>query len=282
MENIKDIIICPLCKSSLEEDLSCKSCDTEFSFQNGVYNILSDKLSGDQESLWEMTEEKIESDLDRIKSDYVKRKEEYDSYKSMETIEAAVKAKEYMRSEIESFSGMVLDLATGMGSNLQNLLDSDNKDFKIVCSDFDPKILMYTRKLRKTDDKRIAYIGTDGRYLSIADNTFDYITSLAGLGNIPETEKVLNELYRVLKPHGKLIIQGGYVEKNTASHKLSEEVNIHRGLIEEYLIEDLTRAGFKNIKSEIIAESIWSENPFDLLPVAGDKNLECIIKAEKI
>jgi len=38
--NIIDILICPECKSQLAEDLKCKTCKINYSFKDGVYNIL--------------------------------------------------------------------------------------------------------------------------------------------------------------------------------------------------------------------------------------------------
>ena len=49
--------------------------------------------------------------------------------------------------------------------------------------------------------------------MSIKDNSFDFITSVAAFGNIPESDKVAKELYRILKENGKLIIQGLYIGK---------------------------------------------------------------------
>jgi len=117
--------------------------------------------------------------------------------------------------------------------------------------------------------------------MSIKDNSFDYITSIAAFGNIPQSNKVAKELYRVLKPTGKLIIEGTYIDKNSESYKLAKNKKLEKGLVKEYLLDELKKTGFINIESIIIDKAIWNENPYDLLPVAGDMQYFYIITAEK-
>ncbi len=138
-----------------------------------------------------------------------------------------------------------------------------------------------TRKNKKTDDSRVFYIATDGRYMSVKGDSFDYITSVAAFGNIPESDKVAKEMYRILKPKGKLIIEGSYIEKGSKSFELAKSMGLEKGMVEEYLTQELNNAGFKNIESTVVAKAIWAENPYDMLPVAGDMQYFCIIQAEK-
>ncbi|MGG7163412.1 recombinase family protein [Clostridium ihumii] len=120
-----------------------------------------------------------------------------------------------------------------------------------------------------------------GAFAYLKDESFDYITSLVALGNIPESNKVIRELYRILKPNGKIVIQSSYIEKGSKSFELAKSKNIERGLVEEYLINDLKNAGFKNIISKVVSKAIWAENPYDLIPVAGDTQFYSIIEAQR-
>ncbi|MEG0895852.1 MAG: methyltransferase domain-containing protein, partial [Oscillospiraceae bacterium] len=182
---------------------------------------------------------------------------------------------------LKKLKGDVCDLATGMGSMLQLLLDSKNKNISIVCTDISKTILALTRKIKQTEDNKVFYIATDGRYMSIKDNSFDYVVSLAAFGNIPESDKVAKEIYRVLRPNGKLIIQGNYIKKDTKSFKVAKQYGLERGMVEEYLIDDLKNAGFENIVSTVVSEAVWAENPYDRIPVAGDNQQYCIIEAQR-
>lgn len=283
MNDIKDILICPVCKSKLTNDLFCKQCSDYYSYKYGVFDIVSQKLSKDQQILWRITDEMIEDEVKAKKQESIESNwdKDYYSRKNKETKEAEDKLNDYMDKLIENLSGVVCDLATGMGGMLQKLLNSNKKDFYIVCTDLDKRILAWTRKIKQTDDNRVFYIATDGRYMSIEDQTFDYITSRAAFGNIPESNKVATELYRILKPEGKLIIQGSYIEKDSKSYEVAKGLGIERGVVEDSLIKDLQNAGFENVISTVIAEAIWSENPYDLIPVAGDTQRYCIIQAQR-
>jgi len=283
MKKTQDLLICPKCKSDLSDELECKKCGSKFSYAHGVFDVVSPELSGNQEILWKITDEMLESDIEAVKqkdNDDACIKD-YNAHKNEETLEAQKMHKEYMDNLIEGFAGTVCDLSTGMGSMLQKMLNSKNKNFSIVCTDIDKRILMWTRKLKETDDNRVSYIATDGRYMSIKDKSFDYVTSLAAFGNIPENDKVAKELFRILKPDGKIVIQGSYIEKGSKSFELAKSKGLERGLVEEYLFNDLKNAGFENIISTIVAEAVWAENPYDLLPVAGDTQRYCIIEAQR-
>ncbi|HBL83965.1 MAG: hypothetical protein A2Y17_04020 [Clostridiales bacterium GWF2_38_85] len=283
MENVLDILICPECKCKLSGDLKCNACGNQYSFKYGVYNIISSKLSVNQTIYWKITDEILENEIEAQTQETNEDNWTRDYYnrKNQETKDAEKLHHEYMNNLITNLSGDVCDLATGMGGMLEKLLNSSNKDFNIVCTDISDRILAWTRKIKPTDDNRVSYVATDGRYMSIKDESFDYITSFAGFGNIPEGDKVAKELYRLLKPNGKIIIQGSYIQKGAKSFELAKKHNLERGLVEDYLIEDLKNAGFENIVSTVVAEAVWAENPYDLIPVAGDTQRYCIIQAQR-
>ena len=89
---------------------------------------------------------------------------------------------------LKDLHGDVCDLATGMGGMLQMILESNNPNISIVCTDISKGILAWTRKIKQTNDDKVSYIATEGRYMSIKDNRFGFITSVATFGNIPESD----------------------------------------------------------------------------------------------
>lgn len=68
MKIIQEILMCPLCQSDLRDNLTCKGCEKKYNFKHGVYDVVSEKLSSNQEH-----------DISN---------KEYNSYKNSETIEA--------------------------------------------------------------------------------------------------------------------------------------------------------------------------------------------------
>jgi len=282
---IKSTKQCPTCNCGFVEDLKCEQCGNIYDIRFGVYNVVSQRLSSNQEILWRISDEELETEeTQEDKSnnteqpDWVK---DYFSKISPETKDAQQKQTAFMNELINNLSGVVCDLATGRGGNLQKLLESETKGFTIVCTDISKRILALTRKLKKTDDKKVFYVATDGRYMSVKNDSFDYITSVAAFGNIPESDKVAKELYRILKPQGKLIIEGSYIEKDSKSYELAKSKGLEKGMVEDYLVQELKNAGFKSVESTVVAKAIWAENPYDLLPVAGDMQYFSVIQAEK-
>lgn len=85
-----------------------------------------------------------------------------------------------------------------------------------------------------------------------------------------------------MKPSGKIIIVGNYIEKGSKSFELARSRGLEKGLVEEFLVNDLEKAGFKNITSTVVAKALWAENPYDVLPVANDMYYYCVIQAEKV
>lgn len=282
--DVKSIIVCPKCRCSLDDKLCCKECNTQYSKYYGVYDIVNPELSSNQEILWNITDEDLANttnnkERQRTDDDWIK---DYFSRKNKETVIAEQKLANKTMELLKGLYGDVCDLATGMGSMLQMILEANNSNISVVCTDISKGVLAWTKKNKQTNDDKVSYVATDGRYMSIKDNSFDFITSMAAFGNIPESDKVAKELYRILKENGKLIIQGLYIEKGSKSFEVAKNLGLEKGLVEEYLVEELKKAGFKEIISTIVDEAVWAENPYDRIPVAGDIQKFCIIQAKKL
>lgn len=280
--DIQKILVCPKCRAGLTEELVCGKCGQRYARRLGVYDLLCGELSGDQVSLWDINEAVFEKEavFDAHAAQTQADIADYQSYINEESKAAQRKLREFVDSALEEVSGVVCDLATGNGGNLGHVLEK-SRATKIVCTDIDPLVLARTRLRKQTDDEKVFYVAGDGRYLSLADDSFDYVTSLAGLGNIPETEKVAGEIYRILKPGGCFLTESAYMEAGSKSHEVAKEYKLDKGLIEEEVLSCLCEAGFSKVESHVVATAVWAENPYDLLPVAGDRQKYCLIRAIK-
>ena len=97
-------------------------------------------------------------------------------------------------------NAVVLDVACGTGDLSIEL--SQNGKAKVIGTDFcRPMLAVASEK-----DPSIPYIEADAMNLSFADASFDAVTIAFGLRNLPNFENGLRELYRVLKPGGKLVV----------------------------------------------------------------------------
>ncbi len=266
------ILQCPLCKTDINEDLECSRCGEEYVLMNDVYILLNQRLSG-KEWKWDkslFSDDKMEKMI-----------KEYRSYFNEETRIAQEIWWSEMNKHINSFQGIVGDIATGLGSMFQKLLKTETK-FIPIATDVDPNALAWTsKKMKEKSEREFVSVATDAKHFAFKDNTFDYLTSLAGLNNIPDTTALLAELYRVLQNGGKLVTMHSFVEEQSKSYNLVKEFNMGRAFVKSFLIDDLNQVGFKKVKANITSSAFWAENPMDGLPIAGDLQYFAIIEAEK-
>jgi len=101
----------------------------------------------------------------------------------------------------------VLDLCCGTGKMIELECKAVGKAAKVVGLDFNSEMIKVgMKKLTKTLDKnQFSLIQGDAMTLPFQDNTFDCITIAFGLRNVPDKRKAICEMYRVLKPGGKLV-----------------------------------------------------------------------------
>ncbi|MCH1517796.1 MAG: bifunctional demethylmenaquinone methyltransferase/2-methoxy-6-polyprenyl-1,4-benzoquinol methylase UbiE [Flavobacteriaceae bacterium] len=100
----------------------------------------------------------------------------------------------------------ILDIATGTG-DLAIALKKTNAE-EIIGLDISPGMLAVGKDKVKALklDTTIAMVIGDSEQLNYDDNYFDVVTVAFGVRNFENLEKGLSELFRVLRPHGKLII----------------------------------------------------------------------------
>ncbi len=101
----------------------------------------------------------------------------------------------------------ILDVATGTGDfaiTSYNIL----KPEKITGIDISDGMLDIGRKkVEKLKlEKKIELLNGDSEAILYDDNSFDAVTVAFGVRNFEDLEKGLSEIYRVLKPGGKLIV----------------------------------------------------------------------------
>jgi demethylmenaquinone methyltransferase/2-methoxy-6-polyprenyl-1,4-benzoquinol methylase len=93
----------------------------------------------------------------------------------------------------------ILDLAAGTGTSSVALSHSGAK---VVAVDFSSGMIAEGRRKHKN----IEFIEADIQKLPFGDDEFDAVTISFGLRNVTDPKQALAEMYRVLKPGGRLVI----------------------------------------------------------------------------
>jgi demethylmenaquinone methyltransferase/2-methoxy-6-polyprenyl-1,4-benzoquinol methylase len=93
----------------------------------------------------------------------------------------------------------VLDLAAGTGTSAAPLAD---RGVRVVACDLSLGMLQVGH--RKRPD--IAFVAGDAGRLPFADESFDAVTISFGLRNVPDVDGALEEMLRVTRPGGRVVI----------------------------------------------------------------------------
>lgn len=101
----------------------------------------------------------------------------------------------------------ILDVATGTG-DLAIALSKKIPNANITGFDLSAGMLEVGRKkiIKENLTDKIKLIQGDAENMPFEDNSFDVITAAFGIRNFETLENGLSEMYRVLKPGGKLLI----------------------------------------------------------------------------
>ncbi|HEY0119415.1 MAG TPA: demethylmenaquinone methyltransferase [Cellulomonas sp.] len=93
----------------------------------------------------------------------------------------------------------VLDLAAGTGTSAAPLAD---RGVRVVACDLSLGMLQVGRR-RRPD---IAFVAGDAVALPFADEAFDAVTISFGLRNVPDVDGALEEMLRVTRPGGRVVV----------------------------------------------------------------------------
>lgn len=122
-------------------------------------------------------------------------------------------------------NSFVVDFATGTGKFAFEFAKR-NPSITIVGLDFSEKMLEIAQNRSIQHGYQIKFIQADALRTPFPDNTFDVATISYGIRNVRSIEECLQEMARVLKPNGKIII----VEFGTPKRWLKPIYRIYENL----------------------------------------------------
>lgn len=188
---IIELLSCPKCKTSISKSGSILICkkNHEFDFKKGV--PIMEKLNPYLENEAKAWEDEWKNGVS--KAGLKAYKTNMNVFKKLGLWEESGEAAGFIPSNKEN---VVLDLGCGNGLSTNYI-----KGKFVVGLDLS-QVQMVRAKKRF---RKINYVVGNASKLPFKSNTFDLVVAINLLHHITDSEKVLNEVYRVLKPGGKLL-----------------------------------------------------------------------------
>lgn len=134
----------------------------------------------------------------------------YDKLNTIMSLGTHQKWRQKATSEITVGPDNILDLCCGT-ADWTIMLAKRYPHSRVIGMDFSPEMLKIAQY--KVSDSEVTNINLeigDAMNLHYPDASFDVVTIGFGLRNVPDADKVLQEIYRVLKPAGQLICLEAY------------------------------------------------------------------------
>jgi arsenite methyltransferase len=160
----------------------------------------------------------------------------------------------------------VLDLGSGPGMDCFLAAARVGKKGKVIGVDMTPDMLDRAREnAAKGDYSNVEFRLGEIENLPVADNTVDVVISNCVINLCPDKNRVFSEIYRVLKPGGRLMVSDIVTEKELPeSIKNSKEAYcscIGGAALKSDYLKIIQAAKFQDIK--IVSESVSYLQPSD-------------------
>ena len=94
-----------------------------------------------------------------------------------------------------------LDIGCGEGTNTQQVAE---RGAKLTALDISPRFVGHARRTEREGPRGVRYLIASAVELPFSDESFDFAVACMSLMDIAETERVLSEAYRVIRPGGFL------------------------------------------------------------------------------
>lgn len=134
----------------------------------------------------------------------------YDNYDSMNSIISFQRHKAWRKNVMQRMNvekgSVALDVCCGTGDWSIALAEASGSTGNVIGLDFSYNMLSVAEEKNEAlDYSQLSFVQGNAMELPYEDNSFDYVTIGFGLRNVPDYLTVLKEMYRVVKPNGKVV-----------------------------------------------------------------------------
>jgi len=125
---------------------------------------------------------------------------------------------------------MVLDVATGMGTFLAQLLEKCSADASIIGTDIDEKPLrgLMNKTAKAGTYPKLSLMVADAKHLCFQNNAFFTVSSFFGFDNVSETALAFKQVSRVLQDDGHVFFTSLWYEEGQRVCGLLRNVGLLR------------------------------------------------------
>lgn len=163
----------------------------------------------------------------------------------------------------------VLELGCGTGEFWRKNIDNLDKNLNICISDFSESMLKIAKANLKDIKLKFKFKEINAENIPFKDNTFDIIIAQHMIYFVPNMDKALKEIKRVLRPGGKLYVTANSKYSMLELNELLEDFSPKSGLnsngystrFELENGKEILGKHFKNIHVNILNGKIIIDNP---------------------
>jgi len=248
-----------------------------------LYNVVDGIPNFVEPSIKAWTEEEME---EIKRGNWIKR-----NWKSqIQKIQAKSRRAEFCQRIAEN-DGIILDVASGPGGGAVPGIIYFNPEAKVLMNDLGIRVVQEWRSFlrKKKIGLNVCFAAFDATCMPIRSEAFDIVVSSGGFGNIPGTDKAIQETFRILKRGGNLFMADGTIRGKDFS-QFPKEVQerwkaLFPALVDGYK-KILKGAGFSIKSYEEIGLGTIKPDESELGKVAEKHGITlhsvgCYIQAEK-
>ncbi|MDI6618032.1 MAG: class I SAM-dependent methyltransferase [Clostridiales bacterium] len=152
----------------------------------------------------------------------------------------------YLIDKLPKTDGLMLDVGTGKGVMAENLA---KRGYHVVTVEYNEERLQETRQdFEDMGIEKVLFINADAQNLPFLNETFDLVTCYNAVHHFDDYARALNEMERVLKKGGILVVTELNEEgKKIVAERHRQHGRDHNDDMDIYKIRDILTGEKKNV-----------------------------------